>query len=151
MTFNIRQHRAHFCHLIQGAAINGSVKIPTDLSRAETMNIKLPEPIEDYFRFRAEGKSEQAAASFARDAVIIDEGEDHEVVGRDAISQWFAEIADKYKTTLEVVGSVEEEGNVVVTTLVSGNFPGSPAEFLYRFSVRNALIERLVIEFTGFK
>jgi len=52
---------------------------------------------------------------------------------------------------LEVVGSVQEDGEVVVTALVSGSFPGSPAEFLYRFSVQDALIKRLVIEFTGFK
>lgn len=114
------------------------------------MSIKLPEPIENYFRFTAEDKAEEAAACFALDAVIFDKGEDLEIAGREAISKWFVELAAKYQNTLEIFNSVEEEGEVVVTAFVSGNFPGSPAEFAYRFVVQDSLIKRLVIEFIGF-
>lgn len=115
------------------------------------MNIKLPEPVANYFRYSAEAKAEEAAALFALDAIIFDKGEDLEVAGRDAISLWFTELAAKYKNTLEIVNAVEEEGEVVVTTLVSGNFAGSPAEFRYRFVLSDQLISLLVIEFVDFK
>lgn len=115
------------------------------------MNIKLPETIENYFRYSAEEKPKEAAAMFTADATILDNGEDLKVSGRESIHQWFIELAAKYQTTLEVVGLSEEEGEFVVATLVSGNFPGSPAEFAYRFALRDGLIDRLAIDFVGFK
>jgi len=115
------------------------------------MSIKLPEPIENYFRYTAEEKLKEAAATFALEATIFDNGEDLEISGREAIHRWFVELAAKYKTTLEVVGLVEENGEFAVTTLVAGNFPGSPAEFVYRFTLRDGFIDRLTIDFIGFK
>jgi hypothetical protein len=115
------------------------------------MSIKLPETIENYLRYTADGALKEAAAVFAPEATVSDEGEDTEVVGREAIYHWMTEYTSKYKTTLEVVGMVEEDGEVVLTTLVSGNFDGSPAEFVYRFTLRDGLIDRLVIEFVDFK
>jgi len=115
------------------------------------MNIKLPEPIENYLRSSETGDLEKAAAAFAPDATVFDEGEDTNVVGREAIHRWMTEYTSKYKTTLEVTDMVEEDGEVILTTLVSGNFQGSPAEFRYRFALRDGLIDRLVVEFVGFK
>lgn len=115
------------------------------------MPIKLPGPIESYFRCSAEEKPKEAAAAFALDATILDKGEDLEISGREAIRSWFVELAAKYKTNVELVSSAEEDGELAVTTLVSGNFDGSPAEFVYRFALRDGLIDRLVIDFVGFK
>ncbi|RYG44906.1 nuclear transport factor 2 family protein [bacterium] len=115
------------------------------------MSIKLPEPIENYLRHSEGGDIEKAAATFAPEATVFDEGEDTEVVGREAIHHWMTEYTSKYKTTLEVVGLIEKDGEVVLTTLVSGNFPGSPAEFEYRFALHDGLISRLTIEFVAFK
>lgn len=115
------------------------------------MNIKLPETIENYFRHSADEAHAEAAALFASEAVVVDEGEETEIMGREAIHRWMIELAAKLTTTLEVTGYAEEKGQNVVTTLVSGNFPGSPAEFVYRFDLRDGQIERLVIEFAGFK
>lgn len=115
------------------------------------MSIKLPEPIENYFRHSQNEALEEAVATFTPEATLVDEGEDAKAVGREAIRDWMVDYTSKYKTTLEVVGMVEEGSEVVVTTLVSGNFPGSRAEFVYRFVLRDGLIDRLVIEFAGFK
>jgi hypothetical protein len=111
----------------------------------------LPEPIENYFRHSANEAIEEAVATFTPEATLFDQGEDTKAVGREAIHNWMTDYMSKYKTTLEVVGMIEEVGKVVVTTLVSGNFPGSPAEFVYRFVLRDGLIDQLVIEFVGFK
>lgn len=115
------------------------------------MSIKLPEPIETYLRSTANGDLKEAAAAFAPEATVVDEGEDTKVVGREAIYRWLIEVAAQYTTTVEVVGLAEKDGEVVLTTLVSGNFDGSPAEFVYRFVLRDGLIDQLVIEFVGFK
>lgn len=115
------------------------------------MSIKLPEPIETYLRSSENGALQEAVAAFAPEATVFDQGEDHEVAGREAIHYWMADYTSKYKTTLEVTGVAEEGQETVVTTLVSGNFPGSPAEFVYRFVLRDGLIDRLVIEFVSFK
>lgn len=115
------------------------------------MSIKLPEPIENYLRYSAEGALKEVAATFAPEATVVDKGEDTEVIGREAIYRWMTEYTSKYKTTVKVVGMVEDDGEVVLTTLVSGNFDGSPAEFMYRFALRDGLIDRLVIDFVGFK
>jgi len=115
------------------------------------MNVKLPEPIETYFRSSENGALQEAVATFAPEATVFDKGEDLEVAGREAIHLWMADYTSKYKTTLEVTDVAEQDGQFIVTTLVSGNFPGSPAEFVYRFELRNGLIDRLVIDFVGFK
>jgi len=116
------------------------------------MNTKLPETIETYFQQTAAEAHAEVAALFAPEAVIVDEGEDEEIVGRDAIHQWMIELAAKYKTSIDVTAYEEVGGQGIVTTLVSGNFPGSPAEFVYRFDLQDdGQIARLVMEFAGFK
>lgn len=115
------------------------------------MNIKLPKTIETYFQQTTAEAPAEVARLFAPDAVLVDEGEDLEVVGRDAIHQWMIELAAKFKTSIELTAYEEIERQGVVTTLVSGNFPGSPAVFVYRFDIQGDLIHRLVIEFAGFK
>lgn len=111
----------------------------------------LPEPIAAYFRYKTEDGLNGAPDFLSPDATVIDTGEDTEVNGRDAILRWMAQVADQYKFTTELLGLVEEEGATVVTTLASGDFPGSPAEFAYRFELRDGLISRLTIDFVGFR
>jgi hypothetical protein len=115
------------------------------------MSIHLPEPVANYFRYKADENLTEAAGTFTPAAMVFDKGEDREVFGREAIHRWFIEQAATVKTTVDVVSSREENGEFVVTTLVSGNFKGSPAEFEYRFTLRDGSIDRLVIEFRGFK
>lgn len=115
------------------------------------MNIKLPQAIEAYFQQTAAEDHAEVAGLFTPDAVLVDEGEDLEVVGRDAIRQWMIDLATKSKTLIEVTAYEESNRQGVVTTLVSGNFPGTPAVFVYRFDIQGDLIKRLVIEFAGSK
>lgn len=85
------------------------------------------------------------------DATVIDKGEDAQYQGRDAIRQWMTGEVRGYSLTTDVTG-VKGDGEItVVTALVSGDFPGSPTEFEYRFLMRDGLITRLIIEFLGFK
>lgn len=115
------------------------------------MSIKLPEALEKYIRNSEIKNLDEAVTAFAPDATVVDEGEDTTVVGREAIRTWMADYTSQYTTTVEVTDMVEKDGEVVVTVLVSGDFPGNRAEFVYRCTLRDGLIARLVIEFAGLK
>lgn len=115
------------------------------------MSIKLPEALENYIRHSDSKVIDEAAAAFTADATVVDEGEGTTAVGREAITAWIADYTSKYTTTTEVTGMVEKDGVVVATILVSGDFPGNRAEFMYRFSLRDGLIAHLVTEFVGFR
>ncbi|RYG26539.1 nuclear transport factor 2 family protein [bacterium] len=115
------------------------------------MSMNLPESIANYLRSKSADAPSDSSASFTPDAVVIDKGEDAQYEGRDAIRQWMTGQVAGYSVKTEVTGVVEQGEETVVTALVSGDFPGSPAEFQYRFTLRDSLIFRLVIEFVAFR
>jgi hypothetical protein len=115
------------------------------------MTLALPEPIATYFRFKSGTEATDLSACFAPDAVVIDKGEDAEYQGREAILQWMGGAVTDYALKTDFTTVAEADGETVVKALVSGDFPGSPAEFEYRFLIQNSLIERLTIEFVGFR
>jgi len=109
------------------------------------MNITLPEPIATYFRTKGGADPDETLACFAPTATVVDAGEEMEMIGHDAIRKWMSGTVASYNLTTEVTRAVEEEGKTIVSALVSGDFPGSPIEFDYDFTLRDGKIERLEI------
>ncbi len=107
------------------------------------MSIQLPTIIEEYYQAKNQHDTASMLACFAESAVVHDEGE--ELRGTDAIAGWIEETTSKYRVTVEAAGLKEENGETVVTALVSGNFDGSPIELHYHFVVENDKIASLVI------
>lgn len=106
--------------------------------------ITLPAPIQKYFD--AKGKDAGAAVEcFTADAVVFDDGEDLELRGADEIRNWLLRTSDQYKLTSEVRSAEERDGRHVVTVVVTGDFPGSPYEFAYRFLLDDNKIKELAI------
>jgi hypothetical protein len=105
--------------------------------------ITLPPVIPDYFAAANDGRIDDVAACFAQDARVQDENHDH--VGRDAIRAWVADTTQKYQPKNEVLRVIETNGTYVATSRVSGNFPGSPAELDFTFTVRDEKIGTLSI------
>ncbi|MBO1073407.1 nuclear transport factor 2 family protein [Roseomonas marmotae] len=106
------------------------------------MTPDLPEPIASYFA----ADSQDAAAvarCFKEDAVVVDERQTH--VGRDAIGRWKAEASTRYSYVSEPIAAEEVGGRMIVTSRVTGNFPGSPADLRYIFHLEGAAIARLEI------
>lgn len=106
------------------------------------MPLTLPQPIADYF-----GADTQDGAAVARcftaDAVVIDEGQSH--TGRDAIARWKAQASTKYDYVSEPI-AVENDGRrTIVTAHLTGNFPGSPVDLRYAFTLAGDAIEHLEI------
>jgi hypothetical protein len=103
----------------------------------------LPKPIELYFSFEDSNNTDVLAACFAADATVQDEG--HTYKGLAAIKEWKAETKKKYDPTIEPRETVERDGKTVVRSRVSGNFPGSPVNLEFIFSLKGDRIASLEI------
>jgi hypothetical protein len=103
----------------------------------------LQEPLDAYFSAKNQRNIDAMLAPFATDATVKDEGQ--EMHGHTAIRAWMEETTRKYGVTVEAKGVEAKDGGTVVTALVSGNFPGSPAELRYSFQLGGGKIARLEI------
>jgi ketosteroid isomerase-like protein len=104
--------------------------------------IHLPPPIAAYFDADA-SDANAVARCFSESAVVIDEGREHR--GRPAITRWKAEATAKYHYTSEPRAVDVSGPEVTVTARVTGDFPGSPVDLRYRFTLEGATIARLEI------
>ncbi|WP_193334686.1 nuclear transport factor 2 family protein [Devosia beringensis] len=103
----------------------------------------LPAPLADYFAAANRHDIDAMLAPFAPDARVRDEGETH--TGPTAIRAWLEHTTAKYRVTVEVIDAKIEGDTEVVTGRVSGNFPGSPANLTYRFTLGGDRIASLSI------
>jgi NAD(P)-dependent dehydrogenase (short-subunit alcohol dehydrogenase family) len=118
------------------------------------MTVKLPEPIDAYFR-AANGADPAAVADcFAPDGQVRDEGREHG--GREAIRAWAEDTRRRYVFHAEPRSSEVAGGAHVVTAHLTGTFPGAPVDLRYAFDLNGNRIARLTItlrepraEFTG--
>ena len=106
------------------------------------MSIKLPEPIDAYFE-ADKGNSEAVAQCFTENAVVKDEG--HTYNGLAAIKQWKTDSSNKYTYTVAPFACEEKDGITIVTSRVTGNFPGSPVDLRYSFRLECSKIASLEI------
>ena len=83
------------------------------------------------------------AVSFAEDAVVHDEEQDHH--GRDGIRQWKQGVDTKYRYVLEPLGAPVNADVVRVRPRLTGDFPGSPVEIDHIFRLANDKITSLEI------
>ena len=106
------------------------------------MSINLPKPIEAYFAADG-GDGEAVARCFTENAVVKDEG--HSYNGLAAIKQWKTDSSKKYTYTSAPFASEEKDGKTIVTSRVTGNFPGSPVDLRYCFALEGNKIASLEI------
>ena len=104
--------------------------------------LDLPAPVAAYFVADTTG-AEAVAQCFTDDAVVIDER--HEYRGRTAIARWKAEASAKFRYTVEPLGADVSGDQTTVTGRVTGDFPGSPVDLQYRFTLEGDKIARLEI------
>lgn len=106
------------------------------------MPLSLPKPIADYFALdRTAGAA--VADCFSPDAVVIDEKRTHR--GREAIARWKTQASTTYDYVTEPV-TVDDQGDrITVTARLTGNFPGSPVDLRYAFTLAGKEIARLEI------
>lgn len=104
--------------------------------------LDLPEPIAAYFDAdRQDGGA--VARCFTSDGVVLDEGRTHS--GQAAIEAWKTASSTRYRYSVRPF-SLETQGRShVVTSHVSGDFPGSPVDLRYRFTLERGRIASLEI------
>ena len=115
--------------------------------RARAMLEELPPEflLADYAAYFAADREDGDAVSlcFTEAAVVKDEG--HTYRGRAAINRWKADASAKYQYTSEPLAGVRKDGTVVVTSRLTGNFPGSPVDLRFFFVLEGDKIASLEI------
>lgn len=106
------------------------------------MTFALPQPIAAYFSADAVD-GDNVSQCFTEDAIVKDEG--HAYRGRAAIRQWKADVSTKYQYTCEPLACEPNDGKVVVTCRLVGNFPGSPVDLRFFFGLEADKIASLEV------
>ena len=105
-------------------------------------DLKLPEPIAAYFD-ADKRDGEAVACCFTTQAVVKDEGQTHS--GPAAIKAWKTEASAKYSYVSEPFAVEQREGRYIVTSRLTGNFPGSPVDLRFVFRLERGKIAHLEI------
>ncbi len=105
-------------------------------------SLNLPGPIASYFAADEKG-AEELSQCFTDDAVVKDEGQTYK--GRAAIKEWKAHASEKYQYTSEPLALDQEDQKAVVTSRLTGNFPGSPLNLRFFFELDGEKIKSLEI------
>jgi len=105
-------------------------------------HLNLPEPIAAYFD-TDKRDAEAVARCFTKQAVVKDEGQTH--TGVAAIKAWKSAASAKYTYTSEPFAVDQKDGGYVVTSRLTGNFPGSPVNLRFAFRLERGKIASLEI------
>ena len=82
-------------------------------------------------------------ACFAADAVVEDEMQTH--TGVDEVREWKRQTENRYRYTIDPVDLVERDGQTILTATLTGDFPGSPVDLIYEFTIADGAISALSI------
>lgn len=104
--------------------------------------LNLPEPIAAYFLADCQD-GHAVARCFIKDARVRDEGQT--LAGIAAIEAWKAESSSRYSYTTTPISLEKIDRDYLVTGHVVGNFPGSPVDLRYRFTLQRGKIASLEI------
>jgi hypothetical protein len=110
--------------------------------RPTKKSLHLPKPVAAYF-VADKCDSETLSHCFTENAVVKDEGHTHK--GRAAIKRWKTDASAKYDYTSEPVACDHKDGETVVTSRLTGNFPGSPVNLRFFFKLEGEKIASLEI------
>jgi hypothetical protein len=100
--------------------------------------------IAGYFEADRTGDAAAVADCSTADAIVRDEG--HTYKGREAIQEWKAGSSAKYSYTVDPFAIADVGGRTVVTSHVVGDFPGSPVDLRYLFTLTGEGVSGLEIE-----
>ena len=107
------------------------------------MPLNLPAPIAAYITAENEDDGAAVANCFAENAIVRDEG--RTMVGLAAIQQWKRETKQKYHHTIAPLASVQKDGKTVVTSRLTGDFPGGSVDVQFIFEIASDRIISLEI------
>ena len=107
------------------------------------MSTELPRPVADYLAVERDKDADALALCFADGAVVHDEGRTHR--GPDAIRAWKKDADAKYHYVMEPLDAAVGESGVKLRARLTGDFPGSPVELQFAFTLADDKILSLEI------
>lgn len=105
-------------------------------------DLNLPEPIAAYFEADRRG-GKDVASCFTNDGLVVDEGRTH--VGPAAIKAWKTAASGKFSYIAEPFARTKQDRKYIVTSRVTGDFPGSPVDLRFIFTLERGKIASLEI------
>jgi hypothetical protein len=108
------------------------------------MPVEPPEPVATYLAAVNTKNAEIFDLCFADDARVRDEGRDYRGLG--AIKAWKRDTETKYRYLIEPLDVKVSGETVKLHALLTGDFPGSPVELDYTFTLANGKITSLEIQ-----
>ncbi|MEU1841223.1 nuclear transport factor 2 family protein [Micromonospora chersina] len=106
---------------------------------------QLPAPITRYLAAHQARDLDTAVALYTPGASVTDEGRTHQ--GPEQIHAWLARSAGEYTYTTELTAAAKvDDQHYDAVHHLEGDFPGRTADLHFRFTMRDGLIARLVIE-----
>jgi SnoaL-like protein len=106
--------------------------------------MSLPRPVATYLTAEKAKDPDMLDLCFAEDALVHDERRDYR--GLDAIKSWQREAEGKYRYVVEPLDASVSENIVTLRARLTGDFPGSPVELDYTFTLANDKITSLEIQ-----
>ncbi|KQO76043.1 hypothetical protein [Rhizobium sp. Leaf262] len=107
------------------------------------MTIELPTAIAAYFDADSNSSAEDVSRCFIETAFVKDEGKTY--LGRDEIRNWKSRSSKEHKYTVEPFDLAKDGKRTVVTSHLTGNFPGSPVDLRYFLVLDGDPIQELEI------
>ncbi|RYG66964.1 nuclear transport factor 2 family protein [bacterium] len=107
-----------------------------------TNTISLPPVVASYFEAANRFDAVAAAACFTSDATVCDNG--REFTGTAAIERLMSE-SNEVQPRVTVKRAVTAGGIATILGTVEGNFPGSPVELDFEFSLQDGKISNLTV------
>ena len=105
----------------------------------------LPEVITRYLKAHHAHDTDTAITAFTGEATVTDDGNTYE--GTEAIEKWLSQTATEFTYTTHLTNAQQTDAtHYIATHHLEGNFPGGTIDLRYQFTLRDDLIERLVIE-----
>lgn len=106
------------------------------------MTPELPPAIAAFFQAHNTGQTADFNQLFTDDAVVSDESQEYRGA---AIKEWIDGAISKYQPVADVTDLTEVGTQTIATAQVSGNFPGSPTQLRFHFTLKNGKIAALTI------
>jgi hypothetical protein len=103
----------------------------------------LPRTIDRFIQASNARDLEGCVACFAPGAIVEDEGETHR--GLEQVRAWKQETERRFSYTIEPNALEHRGAEEIVTGTLAGDFPGSPVELSYDFTLVGDSIEALRI------
>lgn len=107
------------------------------------MQLELPAPIAAYLAADNSRDRKALLDCFTPDALVRDEDQDYQ--GADGIDAWRNDVEAKYRYKVEPLDVTSEGNSVSLHVRLTGDFPGSPVEPDFIFTLAGDKIASLVI------